>query len=262
MSAYDDLAPSFDRDRAFPNGVAETIRAAILAAISADRPGLLDLGAGTGRIGWPFVAAGDDYVGVDLSLGMLREFMRRMGQRNGHAPRLVQADGEHLPFPDATFDAVMLMQVFGGMRGWRRLLAEARRVLRASGVLVIGRSVAPADGVDARMKQHLASLLDQMGVQVDQTNARDDVQRWLESNASGGKRMVAAAWNAERTAHGFLDRHRTGARFSALPAPVKDEALRMLAAWAAERLGPLDTVFSERHEFELRVFKFQEGTGR
>ena len=46
--------------------------------VGATRPRLLDLGAGTGRIGWPFVAAGDDYVGVDLSLGMLREFVRRM----------------------------------------------------------------------------------------------------------------------------------------------------------------------------------------
>ena len=45
------------------------------------RARLLDLGAGTGRIGRPFVAAGDDYVGVDLSLGMLREFARRAGAR-------------------------------------------------------------------------------------------------------------------------------------------------------------------------------------
>lgn len=262
MSAYDDLAPSFDRDRAFPNGVAETIRAAILAAVSADRPRLLDLGAGTGRIGRPFVAAADDYVGVDLSLGMLREFTRRVGERNGHTPHLAQADGQHLPFRDATFDAVMLIQVFGGMRGWRRLLAEARRVLRPDGTLVVGRSVAPEDGVDARMKQCLASILNEMKKPAGQTNAREDAQRWLETGASGGDRVIAAEWEADRTPRGFLDRHRTGARFSTLPEAVRGEALRRLGVWAATTFGSLDAARPERHSFELRVFKFQEGTGQ
>src|SRR5215207_2706777 len=110
MSVYDPVAPSFDRHRALPEGVSEAIRAAVLAAIDApSRPWLLDLGAGTGRIGLPFVAAGDDYVGVDLSLGMLREFARRRGS----SPRLVHADGRRLPFADATFDAVMMVQVVG-----------------------------------------------------------------------------------------------------------------------------------------------------
>src|SRR5688500_8784760 len=84
-SGYDAIAPRFDRDRALPDGVAEAIRAAVLAA-AAVRPRVLDLGAGTGRIGRPFVAAGDDYVGVDLSLGTLRAFMARCER----TPRLVQ----------------------------------------------------------------------------------------------------------------------------------------------------------------------------
>jgi ubiquinone/menaquinone biosynthesis C-methylase UbiE len=116
-SAYDTAAPTFERHRGLPAGVAAAIRAAILDAIGTPSPRLLDLGAGTGRVGRPFVEAGDDYVGADLSFGMLRAFMQR-----GRA-RLVQADGERLPFADATFDAVMLIQIFGGMRGWRRLLA-------------------------------------------------------------------------------------------------------------------------------------------
>ena len=128
--AFDSVAPTFERHRALPDGAPEAIRAAVLGAVDASSPRLLDLGAGTGRIGIPFVAAGDDYVGVDLSFGMLGAFAQRGG--GGRAPRLVQADGEHLPFRDATFDAVMLIQVFGGMRGWRRLLVEARRVLRGS----------------------------------------------------------------------------------------------------------------------------------
>ena len=253
MSAFDGVAPTFERHRAFPDGVPQAIRAAVLKAGDAASPRLLDLGAGTGRIGWPFVDAGDDYVGLDLSFGMLRAFMQRAG--GGHTPRLVQADGEHLPFRDATFDAVMLIQVFGGMRGWRRLLAEARRVLRGTGVLVLGRTVAPTDGLDARMKQRLARLLDEMGAPADQTNTRTNAQSWLEQVARG-TRLVAAKWTAERTPGGFIERHRIGARFAALPAPLKEEALRRLAAWAETAFGSLDSVSAEPHEFELQLFKF------
>jgi ubiquinone/menaquinone biosynthesis C-methylase UbiE len=255
MSAFDTTAPAFDRHRVLPDGVAEAIREAILDAVGVPAPRLLDLGAGTGRIGWPFVAAGDDYVGVDLSLGMLRAFVQR------GSPRVVQADGQSLPFRDAAFDAVMLIQVFGGMRGWRRVLAEARRVLRSSGALVVGRTVAPAAGIDEQMKQRLATILDEMGVQRERVNARDDALRVLEETASAA-RIDAAAWNAERTPRGFLDRHPTGARFAALPEAAKDAALRRLGAWAAATFGSLDIAFSEPHRFELHVFRFQQGASR
>src|SRR5258708_7655010 len=111
MSAYDSLAPSFDRHRILPDGVAEAIRAAVLASIDTPQPRLLDLGAGTGRVSWPLAAAGDDYVGVGLSRGMLSAFLGRAAW-SGAPPRLVQADGRHLPFPDATFHAAMLFQRF------------------------------------------------------------------------------------------------------------------------------------------------------
>jgi SAM-dependent methyltransferase len=226
----------------------------VLEAADASPPRLLDLGAGTGRIGIPFIAAGDDYVGVDLSFGMLSEFKRRAAD-SARAPRLVQADGEHLPFRGATFDAVMLIQVFGGMRGWRRLLAEARRVLHGAGVLVLGRTLAPPDGLDARMKQQLALLLDEIGAPANRTNTRQDAQGWLEQQAPG-TRLVAATWTAKRTPRGFIERHGSGARFSALPAPVKEEAMRRLAAWANTAFGSIDAASSEPHEFELQLFRF------
>src|SRR5579864_5842737 len=98
MSVYDDMAPDFDRRRALPDGVPEAIRDAVLRAGLPPRPRLLDLGAGTGRIGWPFVRAGDDYTGADLSFGMLRAFADR-----DPGARLIRADGAVLPFRDASF---------------------------------------------------------------------------------------------------------------------------------------------------------------
>jgi ubiquinone/menaquinone biosynthesis C-methylase UbiE len=260
MSAYDAAAPTFERHRGMLDGTVERIRAALLATIDAPSPPrLLDLGAGTGRIGWPFVAAGDDYVGVDLSFGMLREFARRAGPCGAHAPCLVQADGERLPFCDASFDAVMMMQVLGAVRNWRQLMSEAVRVLRSPGTLLLGHAVMPTDGLDARMKQRLALLLDGMAVRPYHADRRGDVIRWLVSVAHGSTRLIAAEWAADRTPRAFLDRQPSGAQFSKLPDRVKDEALCALRAWAVATFGSLDTVLRERHAFELRGFKFHNG---
>jgi len=249
-SPYDAGAPSFERLRPLPAGVPEKIRAAVLAALAAPSPRLLDIGAGTGRIGAPFVAAGNDYVGVDLSLGMLREFARR-----GGAARLAQSDAERLPFGDATFDGVLMVHVFGGMRGGRRVVAEAQRVLREHGALMIGRAVAPDDGLDARMKQRLAELLVERGIAIDRPNARADVERAL-AGAAARRLVTVARWGAERTPRRFLERHRTGARFSAVPGPVRDEALAVLADWAAATFDGLDAPVRETHAFELQIFTF------
>jgi SAM-dependent methyltransferase len=255
-SVYDAAAAGFDRHRALPAEAAGAIRAAILAAAGVVRPRLLDLGAGSGRLGRAFVAAGDDYVGVDSSRGMLEEFRRQaVGQL-----RLVQAEGERLPFRDAAFDAVLLIQVFGGLTHWRRVLDEVRRVLRPAAALVIGRSAAPGDGVDAVMKRELGAALDSMAAPPRRRNRGEEALRFLSTTAVGGEPLVAARWQAERSPQEFLDRHATGAHFAALPQAVRDAALGRLAAWATEFFGSLDATFRETHGFELRVFRFKDST--
>ena len=261
-SAYNSVASSFDPHRGLPGGVAKAVREAVLAALHfTRRPRLLDLGAGTGRFGRTFACAGDDYCGVDLSFGMLRQFKREAEEQDGRVPRLVQADGEHLPFTDATFDAVMLMQVVGAAHDWPQLLCEARRVLRSPGALVVGHTVMPDNGLDEQMKRMLASSLGDMGVASYHINLGRDVRGRLELLADGEERVVAAAWDAERTPRAFIARQPTGARFSALTGAVKDAALRQLSARAAETFGSLDTVFRERHHFELRIFTFNKKVG-
>jgi len=145
------------------------------------------------------------------------------------------------------------------MRGWRRVLAEARRVLRPSGALVLGRTVASADGIDARMKQRLAEILADLGTAPDNANTREAAQDWLGRAAHQSSCVVAVRWETPRSARGFLDRHRGGARFSALPDAVKDEALRRLAEWAAATFGSLDAASVEQRAFELQIYTFPPG---
>jgi ubiquinone/menaquinone biosynthesis C-methylase UbiE len=255
--SYDIVAPIFDVHRTLPDRTAELIRMALLNAMDrSPSPRLLDLGAGTGRIGHVFVASGDDYVGIDLSFGMLREFARRAPACNA-APRLVHADGERLPFANASFDAVMMVQVLGAARHWRPLVSEALRVLRAPGTLVLGHTVMPAGGLDARMKQRLAALLADLSVPSHHRDPRNEVISWL-SGVSTSSCVVADKWEATRTPAAFLARQPSGAQFARLPQRIKDEALARLRDWASMTFGSIEAEFRERHAFELNVFKFQQ----
>jgi ubiquinone/menaquinone biosynthesis C-methylase UbiE len=255
ISDFDAVAEEFDRFRALPDGVAEAIRRAMWDTLGgAVSRRVLDLGAGTGRIGEAFIAAGDAYIGVDASAGMLARFADKVATRGGALPALAQADGQALPFPSGTFDAVLMVQVISGTPGWRDILSEARRVLRAGGGLVLGKAVGPPHGLDGRMREQLSRILAEAGVPMHRRGAvREDVLAWLAPVASRVTTIVAARWETTRSPREFLARHATGARFAALPQPIKDEALRRLAEWAAATFGELETSLPEEHAFSLDV---------
>lgn len=262
-SAFDRNAASFERHRAMPSEVLQAIRKAVWECTGLGPSArVLDLGAGSGRIGRVFVEASDAYIGVDFSLPMLREFRAR-----NSAACLIQADGGQLPFPAASFDLVMLLQVLSGTHNWRDLLNETVRVVAPGGSVVVGHTVTPLMGVDARMKAQLSLILEEMGVTSDLSGkSREKSLDWLQAASSKRLQATAASWIVKRTPREFLDRHSNGARFSKLPPGVQTEALQKLSAWAAGSCGSLDEIFSETHTFELHIFGFappdsQKGTG-
>lgn len=251
-STFDVTASSFEMYRALPPGAPEAIREAIWKASGRTfKARILDLGAGTGRLGKAFVQAHDAYVGVDLSMAMLREFSSQC-----RTACLVQASGEQLPFRDGGFEMVLLIQVLSGTENWRQLLLEVYRVLAKRGVIVAGKTVTPAEGVDAQMKRQLSAILDDMGVAFHESKkARKQALAWLESNSSRYTHVCATSWSKERRPREFLRRHRTAARFAALPAAVQEESLRRLATWAEKKFSSLEKAFPEEHSFELEVFE-------
>jgi ArsR family transcriptional regulator len=117
---------------------AAAIEAALLAALPA-RPGrLLDIGTGTGRlleIAAPHV---DTALGVDASREMLALARARLAER-GLAGRCAvrQADMYRLPLPDHGFDVVALQMVLHYAEDPAAALAEAARVLKPGGLLLV-----------------------------------------------------------------------------------------------------------------------------
>ena len=98
---------------------------------------LLDIGTGTGRMLEIFGPKVERAVGVDLSREMLavaRVNLERARLRNCS---IRQADMYQLPLPGASFDAVIIHQVLHYAERPAQVVAEAARVLRPGGILVI-----------------------------------------------------------------------------------------------------------------------------
>lgn len=96
---------------------------------------ILDVGCGTGALGARLADAGYEVVGVDPSLGMLRELERR-------APSVpaVRGSGTDLPFADDRFDlvtSVAVMHHIADTGAVRRTLAEMVRVTKPGGQVLI-----------------------------------------------------------------------------------------------------------------------------
>jgi SAM-dependent methyltransferase len=110
----------------------------LFARLAAERPGgVLDLGAGTGRVTLPLAAAGHPVTAVDLDRELLAALESRAGDR-GLAVDTVRADVRSLEL-DRSFPLILapmqLLHIVGGAAGRRRLLGSAARHLRAGGRL-------------------------------------------------------------------------------------------------------------------------------
>jgi len=140
--SFDRAAEFYDTTRGYAAGSAERIRDAIVAYTGAGRDArFLELGVGTGRIALPFIHAGYDYTGVDISPAMMARLAGKLAGDPGVAAyryQLREADITALPFEAARFDGIIAVHVLHLVHDWQRAVQEARRVLRPGGWLLCG----------------------------------------------------------------------------------------------------------------------------
>jgi SAM-dependent methyltransferase len=112
-----------------------------------------DIGCGDGRYITALRRAGAQVVGLDLSVGMLAGVQS--------PPTLIAADAQSLPLTDASLDVVMMMHMLYHVPDPAIAVAEASRVLRPDGKLLVA-----TNGCRhlAEMNELWFPLLDRTGV--------------------------------------------------------------------------------------------------
>jgi 2-polyprenyl-3-methyl-5-hydroxy-6-metoxy-1,4-benzoquinol methylase len=105
----------------------------LLDAFLGARPGrrVLDVGAGQGTFSARLAARGFSVVSADASPAAVEVLRTRLGGE------VARADATALPFPDGSFDAVVLGEVLEHVEDDRGAVAETARVLRSGGVAAL-----------------------------------------------------------------------------------------------------------------------------
>lgn len=141
QAMFDRVAPRYDlANAALSFGQDAHWRRATAHAARPDGAHVLDVAAGPGNVATELVARGAIHVtALDLSFNMLAE-----GARRGHEGiSWVNGDAQHLPFPDAVFDAVTISFGLRNVPDPESALREFARVTRPGGRLVVCEFAAP-----------------------------------------------------------------------------------------------------------------------
>jgi SAM-dependent methyltransferase len=124
---YSNQAKTYDETRGASPSVLAPLRQALEGA-----PGrrLIDIGGGTGNYAKALKDEGWDPLVVDREPGMLARAAAK-------GLETLEADAQRLPLPDETAEAVMLVSMLHHVENPEAAIAEARRVLRPRGRLVL-----------------------------------------------------------------------------------------------------------------------------
>ncbi len=168
---FADNAADWDTIRAL-HVADDAVEAAMVAAIG-KRPfeSLLDLGTGTGRLLELFAPLYNRAVGIDASAAMLSVARANLDRAGISGAQVRLGDIHNLPFPRDAFDVVTIHQVLHYLDDPERAVAEAARVLRPGGRLLIA-DFAPHD-LEFLREDHAHRRL---GI------ARQSMRQWVEDS--------------------------------------------------------------------------------
>ena len=164
-------------------------------------------------------------------------------KKNGVWAEAIWYDGEHLPFSDASFDAIYTSDVLGHVNNVRSWLTELSRVLRPDGVLAMFAESKP--GKHAWLRNYLFKR----GLNIDPHQqfhislyGKKMLKEFLDAAGFEVNRMYSIAWaklliNPEDYYHGF-ERH--GSREFLFLRTVSK-----ILYWVKRKLHPFSTALCE-----------------
>lgn len=220
---------------------------------------VLDVGAGTGRVSISFAALGYKTVALDPALPMLKELYRKapIGQI-----QTVVGEGARLPFPNQTFDAVILARVLYLMSDWQPVLQQAYDVLTPGGCLFHEWSNGEDEEAWVQIREKSRSLFEEAGVQNPfHPGARSeaDVDEFLAGLALKRTNRLRTGPGPTMTLAEFLGKVVSG-EFSyiwSVPKPIQESCLPRLKDWA-ENTFDLDEAVSIPNQLHWTIYRKSE----
>ncbi len=255
---YDGQAATYDRRTAIDETAARTAATEALAIAGGGRT-IVEIGAGTGEFGRQLAALARHYVGLDLSRPMLERFRTKLQGEPGSAS-LVQAELNHpWPLRDDVADAVVAARVVH-LLDPNMVAAEARRVCRPGGCLLLGRIEHDEQGLRGRLRQERQRLFATHGVRMGggEAGTRRLIASCVAAGATSPDRRQAAGWERPASVLDVIAEWDAVGAWAGRPVePVlQAEVQAALRLWAESEFGTLQHTALCGERFMLEVVRF------
>jgi SAM-dependent methyltransferase len=208
---------------------------------------VLDVGAGTGTIGYHFADLGSRYIGLDRSWPMLESFRRKLAAW----PRpmlLVQAEGNRpWPIRDHALAVVFVSRVTHHLQTLH-FVREAFRVCRSGGHLLLGQVIRDGNSLPSRLSRYKRTLLAEHGVRARAVGP--SIQQIAEACVRWGANplppIAVAKWARTTTAARMVARWKDKPQLNSsthgnpLDAEQQADIVQSLTLWARREFGDMD----------------------
>lgn len=116
---------------------------------------ILEVGCGTGIYATHWVKPSRTFYGLDISRGMLKRSAAKFDSASDDV-LFVEGDAEHLPFRDASFDAVLSVNAIEHLDDVPSALKDMKRVCRDGGKVVLS---VPNGNFSAKYREKMTQVL-------------------------------------------------------------------------------------------------------
>lgn len=241
---FDHQAARFDERAGLPDIFALNIAQTVME-IGGARAGdlLVELGPGTGQIGRWFRAP-VRYAGVDLSLGMLREFRARTAGEFEKGT-LIHADAQsRWPLADDSARIVFSSRAIHLLEEEHVATEVFRVACRGGATLIIGRTVREHQSTRARMAREMNERMRLRGLKG--RGGERGQRKLFEACSRRGAKILepveVARWTVKASPRMSLDSWQSLVSLGGINVPheVREEILSELEGWAEQEFGALD----------------------
>lgn len=262
---FDSQADGFERHAGLGREVAARVAAVVVEWV---RPGpedaMLELGAGTGEIGWCLHGAGGRYVGLDASGRMLGVGVRRGVADSGgrDRPFFVVADcDERWPIGDGAVRCVFASRV-AHLLDVGHVVGEVRRVGCGDVWWIMGRTRRDPAGYREVLRDRMRQALVERGMRP--REGRQSGQRFIEAMSAGGGVAMAPVDVARWVRRGTVEEVLAGWRAkddlagAGVDLAVRDAVLDEVERWALGRFGGLTVELESAEVYALTAVRFSK----
>jgi 2-polyprenyl-3-methyl-5-hydroxy-6-metoxy-1,4-benzoquinol methylase len=231
-------------------------------------PDVLDVGCSQGIASILLAREGHRVVGIDREHEAIRAARERLDQEESFVRERVEfrvGEGRAVGFPDGSFDAVLLGEVLEHQLDPRKLLGEARRVLRPGGRIVVTTPYGVHPYPDHKEPLYLSALLERLSAKLSIAEIVL-LDRYAGVVAERSKDRAPRVWRrALRVAEGRLaDQDETVEKLRALVSDLRDGTRALERSLQEEDLAKQateiqrDAAQQRQADLELRLKEAEE----